>query len=58
MRKTVREVVAKAAALLKSLREHLVLLDVVVGHRPDINIFSNFLRTLFTQMSITSWRTS
>merc|ERR1712038_1634908 len=28
------EVVTKAAALLKSLREHLVLLDVVVGHRP------------------------
>ena len=54
----VPEVVAKAAALLKSLREHLVLLDVVVGHGPDINIFSNFLRTLFTQMSITSWRTS
>ena len=58
MRKMVPEVVAKATALLKSLREHLVLLDVVVGHRPGVEIFTNFLRTLFTQMSITSWRTS
>ena len=28
------EVVAETTALLKGLREHLVLLDVVVGHRP------------------------
>ena len=54
----VPEVVAKAAALLKSLREHLVLLDVVVGHRPDNEIFSNFLRTSFTKMSTTSLQTS
>ena len=28
------EVVAKTTALLKGLREHLVFLDVIVGHRP------------------------
>ena len=41
MRKTVPEVVAKAAALLKSLREHLVLLDIVVGHRPEDVLLSD-----------------
>merc|ERR1719427_947738 len=38
--RTIREpeVVAETTALLKGLREHLVLLDVVVGHRPSCEL--------------------
>ena len=35
------EVVAESTALLKGLREHLVLLDIVVGHRPEDVLLSD-----------------